>query len=436
MPALMAVISGTSVPLKREMDDVMRAARRAGMVLEENLNPKGGGHGGPLKSGVIRELLVLLREIGSGNWTRVPGSLSLLIQRMGMLKFLINPITIGFVAMGTAAFFVIRHFMKLREEAKNLADLMDITTIKFSEQSALMKKSIQEAQAFNDWLRNLGKSEQNLGDQIQETLRGMREKARLERELAAEGGASKKKLADMDIAELQKEVHILEVAKREAHRQIERDKRLTADAEKRRNDVTREGQLKKASDSAAEMARIVDALKEKVKTQRISELGVTATGDDVMIAREATAEDVFSVNVGGKDWHMSQRQAEERHKELEAAELRLAREQKGLADTVEARKKKSQKDEAEEARVNKELREARTDLRLKQQYLPKLAEEAVRSRVLHGNVTSLQGVGGYTSPASIALIDTAKKSEHHLKTIRDHVVSRAHAGSGMRRGKF
>jgi hypothetical protein len=52
---------------------------------------KGGGVGGTLggvsagggHSGMIRESMVLMREIGRGNWTRVPGSLSLMLQYMG-----------------------------------------------------------------------------------------------------------------------------------------------------------------------------------------------------------------------------------------------------------------------------------------------------------------------------------------------------------------
>lgn len=51
-----------------------------------------GGHGGlglssgGGTSGMMRESLVILREIGRGNWARVPGSITLLIQYMGGLS--------------------------------------------------------------------------------------------------------------------------------------------------------------------------------------------------------------------------------------------------------------------------------------------------------------------------------------------------------------
>jgi hypothetical protein len=46
------------------------------------------GHGG--RGGVIGETVVLLREMGRGNYARVPGSLTILMQRMGMLKLFVT----------------------------------------------------------------------------------------------------------------------------------------------------------------------------------------------------------------------------------------------------------------------------------------------------------------------------------------------------------
>jgi hypothetical protein len=76
------VVKANAGQFKAEMAQVKAIA--AGMS-------KGGGAGGALggvsagggHSGMIRESMVLLREIGRGNWTRVPGSLSLMLQYMG-----------------------------------------------------------------------------------------------------------------------------------------------------------------------------------------------------------------------------------------------------------------------------------------------------------------------------------------------------------------
>jgi hypothetical protein len=87
MPSLMAIIGGDSTPLKREMAAVEAMARRSGVSLQQGLSG-GGGHSG--SSGIIREFLVLTREMSAGNWTKVPGSMSILLQRMGILKLLLK----------------------------------------------------------------------------------------------------------------------------------------------------------------------------------------------------------------------------------------------------------------------------------------------------------------------------------------------------------
>src|ERR1035441_4424335 len=59
-------------------------------AIAQGMNSGGGGAGGlgGLKSGsgssgMIRESMVIMREIGRGNWARVPGSISLMLQYMG-----------------------------------------------------------------------------------------------------------------------------------------------------------------------------------------------------------------------------------------------------------------------------------------------------------------------------------------------------------------
>jgi len=79
----MAIIGANSQPMQRELVAVQRMAQQAGVNITRGLE-NGGGHGG--KSGAIRESIVMLREIGRGNWSRVPGSFSILLQQMGVLN--------------------------------------------------------------------------------------------------------------------------------------------------------------------------------------------------------------------------------------------------------------------------------------------------------------------------------------------------------------
>lgn len=51
------------------------------------------GHGG--RGGVIGEAMVLARELGRQNYARVPGSLTILAQRMGALKYIVKDATLA-----------------------------------------------------------------------------------------------------------------------------------------------------------------------------------------------------------------------------------------------------------------------------------------------------------------------------------------------------
>lgn len=87
MPGLMAIISANADPMRRELAAVQAMASRAGVNIQRNLGG-GGMHSG--SSGIIRESLVLMREISAGNFTKVPGSFSILLQRMGILNLILR----------------------------------------------------------------------------------------------------------------------------------------------------------------------------------------------------------------------------------------------------------------------------------------------------------------------------------------------------------
>lgn len=60
---------------------VQRMAAQTGASLNSAMD--GGGH---VRTGAMRETLVLMREISRGNWNRVPGSFTLLLQQLGVLS--------------------------------------------------------------------------------------------------------------------------------------------------------------------------------------------------------------------------------------------------------------------------------------------------------------------------------------------------------------
>lgn len=91
MPALEAIFSANAEPFRRELRAAQALSVQAGRNIQQNLSG-GGSHltGGSGRGGVIGEMFVILRELSRGNYARVPGSLTILIQRMGLLKILLK----------------------------------------------------------------------------------------------------------------------------------------------------------------------------------------------------------------------------------------------------------------------------------------------------------------------------------------------------------
>lgn len=93
--ALVAALNASDAPLKN-------AENNAKNVMHAN-------------AGVTRELIVLGREVASGNFARLPGSLAVLASRAGFLN-------ISFLAMAGSIVAVISIFGKIAEEAEHAAE--------------------------------------------------------------------------------------------------------------------------------------------------------------------------------------------------------------------------------------------------------------------------------------------------------------------------
>ena len=102
-------IGGNADPLLNEFKRVKNAAGAVSYKLTKGFGGGSGGHGG--KTGAISEAIVMARELSRGNFSRLPGSFSLLLQRSGalakILPFILNPITgiaAGLLAGAAAAY--------------------------------------------------------------------------------------------------------------------------------------------------------------------------------------------------------------------------------------------------------------------------------------------------------------------------------------------
>jgi hypothetical protein len=104
----MTVVGADIKPFVNNLRQVESVAARSGANVRASLN--GLGHG---NSGFMRELIVVGREISRGNWSRVPSSLSLLIQQSGLLSKIFKDNASAAVVAATA--------LTKRAEASNLA---------------------------------------------------------------------------------------------------------------------------------------------------------------------------------------------------------------------------------------------------------------------------------------------------------------------------
>ncbi|HEX5242200.1 MAG TPA: hypothetical protein VFW23_02980 [Tepidisphaeraceae bacterium] len=87
MPAMTANIGADATQMAREFDKVAVLAERAGGRIQRGI----AGHGaGGMNTIAMREVFVLMREMSRGNWTRVPGSLSILLSQFGLLKLILR----------------------------------------------------------------------------------------------------------------------------------------------------------------------------------------------------------------------------------------------------------------------------------------------------------------------------------------------------------
>lgn len=88
MPSLLAIISADANPMKRELLAVQRMSAQTGSSIQTGLAGGFGGSG----SQSFREMIVVLREIisGRGLQARTAGSLMILAQKLGLLKFIIK----------------------------------------------------------------------------------------------------------------------------------------------------------------------------------------------------------------------------------------------------------------------------------------------------------------------------------------------------------
>jgi hypothetical protein len=529
MPALDAKIGADASEMAREFELVGAMADRAGRRITSGIQGTHAGIG--MNTIAMREILVLMREMSRGNWTRVPGSLSILLSQLGILKFLfkdnaaaamiaaqgltavadesqaaalaakaqvaannlgmagLNRVTesemraaaadveraaaaeasavadrakavaatqaaeamtaeggaaalsvgpigwlvIGLIAAGTAAFFLVRHLRAVAEEQRNLRELLDTTTVSFHDHAEAIRRAAEEAQNFKDWLSGLADSETNWTDALEENLHALRERARFQRELAAERGMSKQGLAGMDIEAAKKELAVVEAFREQAQKNLAFHESEARQAEKDANDPDRAAHLGQLGTKAKQFESVIEELQKKmaegVKEVDPSNRGSAVSSDAIRYRqRLGTAEDKFTVKgADGKDITVSLAEMQAKYKAVTDEETKLAALQKEKADLLARDKKLSNEDLQLLKRLNKESADLKSDIALKTEFLPQIAADKHNRAGEHAHLTANQQIGAYGGPA--VMVGLQQTANRHLASIAKNTTPRPPGGS-------
>lgn len=438
MPALMAVIAGDADPLAREFAKTERMAIRAGRGIEAGI-----GGVSKMNSGVMRELLVLGREISYGNWTRVPGSLSILLSRMGMLKYLFS-ITTGAIAVaGFAAYEFWKVLRQMNEELDNTGKLLANPLGKMGD---AMRKAMAEgataAADFDDWLRKLAKSHDTLADKTSETIRAMREEADLRRQ--ASGIKDTKTLHKMEQDNRKAELGVLNKSLDE-QKSIEdkaRDEASKADAKafedsesiKRKATLSDlPNQISKSEQDAADYKKALEDIRAQFVSRSEGKFENLPEAEQNRRLKEG-GDQQLPISFKGSQVRMSFNDASNLLKQNQTAvstlsgqQDRLAYVQKQLADLARDTKSDAEKQKGARVTLEKERDNLTHSIALHQKYDP-LIEANEKGKIRHGHVSNLQQVGAYTFSAEHVSI--ARQSLHHLANIDRHLSTGGHGMGG------
>lgn len=423
--ALTAIATMSARGMVTPLNQIQLAAQRAGASI------KGIGGGGTGRSSALYEIMVIMRELSRGNFSRLPGSISILLSRFNALKYVLNPLVILFGAVATGAFFVVRSFVRIAETERYLASVTDMTNKKLTDQADAFRNIKTELQSFADWLKKVENHEASVTDEVQEGLKAMRERAAFEKDLAREKGASPKEIAAMDLKDANQELQYVTTQKLMLRRALEQDEDAASAAAVAAKGYELSAGGRSAHHKAGTAGKILDAVQDAMETQTKTILDPDAMRRNAAMGIAGNTyksvpldkNDLINVEVDGKKLTLSLQQAADAFDKISAIDDEIASKQKEYNDLLNDKKQKTEKDVRELDELSKQTREL-TDHR---DNLLKYGDQIASNKhgqMVHGHVSSLQQIGAYTSGA----VDI---QHQQLRALNKIVHNTGHTGAGM-----
>lgn len=235
---------------------------------------------------VLRETLVIFREIGRGNWARVPGSFSMVVQGLIQMRDSLGvfgklftltggAIVAVLAAIGYGAYKVYEYFKILNESIADAGNKFGRAKTTMEQLNDAMKKTSESASEFNKWLHSLGNNIETVDQKTERLLKRMREQFKMEVELAKLRHSSPAQIEKMEEKQLQKELDLIEKAKDAAYQKRDADKADAIAIEKQitsKSNAQSIADMENAGKDRDSKAKIIDAIRASLGIGKMEDL--------------------------------------------------------------------------------------------------------------------------------------------------------------------
>src|ERR1051326_2493432 len=435
MASLMATLGLNTQSFHERLYKIRQESAKVGKQIQKNLNPapdSGGEGGGHLKAGVLRESMVLIREISRGDWKRATSSASILLQRMGALGIIMNPITAAVIGLG-AGFFAAWKFSSALVERLSGLKIPEINPEyiakhlqKINQAAEAQKEINREVKKTEELYDSAAKTAERFGDVIKEGFdhqRKMNQYAE-EKEMALarseqQRRAIREKYADIELAlntrqrnedvRKKKQGDAISVNSKEHDQQLlEQKKKMAEEGQKYLDELNSKGMTGKAKDALVRGFN-------KVALSGVSgaDLDKAEADNKAEAYRRIQAfKDQVDSNAGNDELR---KRKEELYKGAGESASKAAELGKAIPDLIRMYNLKGH-DDALEAQAKLDAENAK----------------GLKHSVARPDVNALQKIGAYAAIQD-PKTELARKSEKHLRGIHENIKAIAHRnGRGVK----
>jgi myosin heavy subunit len=367
----------------------------------------------------------------------VPGSLTILTQRLGLFKYLVKetgeetamaltPLGLlagALLAAGLAAYVAYKYFHGLAEKARELNEALNGGAKSLERQDEEMRKASEAAQAYRDWLKKLEEGHFSLAEAVNEGVEAMREEFDLRQKLAHLQGQTAAQAQVEKEKEDAKELEVIARAREDAEKRLAKAKEESTKSDKEAND------LKLRSENAIAATKATASIADKDKGLTASQIAMKVALGLINPATpgiEQAVEDAATFD------------PLKAHAASAYDEAQLAALSKQATDKAADDKKKAEQAQSDLDKLTKEQddRQRKAGLNPLEEQIAAL-EDAKRGKGRGAGGDSLTRTGNFlgSSPGQInggmsELIKLQRQAVHHLTEIQKNTAKRG--PSGMR----